>query len=730
MAFDLKKKVKSVLNPEKAKEEELISLIKTKYNLAYSAKGTLHEDWRRFEKAYDGDLFKRNAPEYRADEVSNFVFSTIETMKPIMLSNYPKLNVVPKSPDSFYKSQLVQNALDYEWKREKMFSKLVEASHNALTYGTTIFGLFWNGKTNSGLGDINCKVISPFNFFPDPNATSMDDADYVIYATYKGVGELCDAYPEKAEELKKNTTSSPDSNLLNNAGSFSGNNNVLYIECYFRDYSVDTEVEDELDEEKNPTGNKVETKKRKYPKGRRTIIGGDVLLYDGENPYPTGDFPFKAWRCYPIPNKFFGIGEVKNIVSPQKYRIDIMNSIIENAGMMGNPVWILDKNAGVEKNSLTNRRGLVVRKNPGTEVRREPPPAIPAYIKDIVNTLDSDIEKISGVYDVLRGDRPTGVTAASAITALNEQAQGRIKLKVQLMEEITADIGGLWLRYMQEFWETTRTIRVMGGNYEADELTNVSLEQEQQALMEQSMQMSQEQMPQAQTFNLNGKKVSFQDVTKDDLDGDFDVEITAGSTMQQNKSARLQQLISLAQTPAEDGMPMIDRKTLLENSGVDNVMDVVRRFDTMAQKQQESQLQAQEQQAQASQANQQMKMQETQMKEQMKSESDMQKLQVQHEQDLEKKQVDKQLESQGKLEDVMLAPKEESTEGKSTESKSTKTKEEPQMEQPQEEVNPEAQAMLEQIIQALSQMSPEEVQELAQREPKVAQLLQMISSMQ
>lgn len=710
MAFDIRNKFKSNKKSDNTEEENLVALIKSKYNEAYSAKGKLHDDWRKYEKAYDGEYFIRNTPDYRANEVSNFVFSTIETMKPIMLSNYPKLNVVPKAPESFYKSQLVQNALDYEWKREDMFTKLVESAHSSLVYGTSIFGLFWNGSTNGGLGDVNCRVISPFNFFPSPSATCIEDADYVIYATYKSVGELSNAYPEKAEELKVNTTSSPDTNLLNSESSFHGNNNIMYIECYFRDYSVETEIEDELDEDNNPTGNKVETKKRKYPNGRRVIIGGDVLLYDGENPYETGDFPFRVFKCYPQPNKFWGVGEIQNIISPQKYRTDVMNSIIENAGMMGNPVWIMDKNCGVEKNSLTNRRGLVVRKNPGTEVRRETPPAIPAYIKDIVNTLDADMEKISGVYDVLRGDKPVGVTAASAITALNEQAQGRIKLKVQTMESVIASLGGLWLSYMQQFWVTTRTVRVMGGNYEENELQD---------------NMMMEQQEQQNVFNFNGKELSFQDVTKDDLDGDFDIEITAGSTMQQNKNARLQQLISLAQTPAEDGLPMIDRKTLLENSGIDNIMDVIRHFETKAQQQEQMQMQQQEQQAQLSQQQQQMKQEEKAMELQMKQENEMQKLQMTQEFNMQNKQVDKELDTQSKVEDLMLQPQAQE-EGEEPNKETTSNTENVQ----EEGIDEEGREMLMAIVEQLKQMSPEEVEELAQREPKVAQLLQILSELQ
>ncbi|MGL4330875.1 MAG: portal protein [Clostridium sp.] len=139
---------------------------------------------------------------------------------------------------------------------------------------------------------------------------------------------------------------------------------MLYIECYFRDYEL-MEVED-LEEN---------TKKKimKYLRGSRVIIAGDILLYDGENPYKDGSFPFREWQCYKQPNKFWAISEVEQLLSMQRKICCIYDDIIENAHLMGNPMWIMDKNCGVAENSLSNRKGLIVRKNPGTDVRRNTP---------------------------------------------------------------------------------------------------------------------------------------------------------------------------------------------------------------------------------------------------------------------------------------------------------------------------------------------------------------------
>lgn len=590
------------------KDVELVNLIQLKYRQAYSNMGTKHEQWEKNHQAYTGELFDNEMPSYKSNEISNLVFSTIETVKPIMLSGYPKISVTPKEEADFHKAKINQCAIDYDWRKSNMMEKLLEVVHNQLVYGTGITGLFWNQSLNKGLGDTEPITISPFNLYPDPNATNIDNADYIIYAINKSVGEVIKAYPEKAEELKDQVNNNTDrfidfgkeQNNTNKASS------VLYLECYMRDYAVETEIEDELDSEDKPTGNKFEVKKLKYPNGRRVIVAGDVLLSDGENPYEDdGKFPFEILKCYPQPNSFWGMSEVEQIISPQQHMTNIMNSVIENAMLMGNPIWILDKNCGVEKNTLTNRNGLVIRKNPGTEIKRDAPTPLPAYIQNTISDLKYDIERVSGIYDSVRGEKPTGVSSAVAIQALNEQAQGRIKLKVMLLEMFISRLGIKWLSRIHQFWETKRAIKVVG-----------------EPFMEDQQQLNQESMKgDVPMTSPDGKPMSFVYADKEDLRGDFDLDVFAGSTMFANKSAKLQLLIQLAQTTAEDGLPMVDRKTILEFAEIMNAEEVLLRFESAKKAQQESQSQQASQQQEMVAQQQQAKAQADIQKEQLKQES-------------------------------------------------------------------------------------------------------------
>jgi hypothetical protein len=646
MAFFNKKKKEQELATE-GDSSKIATMVKQLYQRAYDAKSSEHERWDRNMKAYTGELFLKNLPDYKVQEISNYMFSTVETIKPIMLSENPKVLVLPNYQNQYEKSENVQHAIDYEWQREKMFGKLVSAITSGLIYGNLISAITWDANDMNGLGNVKYTNISVWNFFPDPMATCIEDCEYVIYAVYKSVGEIIKAFPDKAEELKNNIVTPSDTYLNYGKDTSYARNQILCLECYLRDWST------EVTEEEQEDGSTKQMTKLKYPNGRHILIAGDVVLVDEQSIYKGNDFPYRMWKCYEIPGKFWAFGEVDQIISPQESIANITNDVIENIGLTSNPVWIVDKNSGIEKNSLTNRKGLVVRKNPGTDVHREPGQSLPAYITNIVEMLKKDIEVISGVHDVTRGERPTGITAGVAIQALNESAQSRIKLKVQNLEDYLASVGSLWHKLISQFWVTPRMIRVTGGKYSASSTSGVF------------------------TKPQDEEGIEFTEISKDDVDGDFDIFIVGGSTMPVNKTSRLQQLIQIAQTAGEDGKPMIDRQTMLENADIPNVSEILQRFDAVNQ----NELMLQQQQTQ------------------QQFDMGMQKDMINQQMSLQGEQAKLQSEVGGQ----------DSTE------------------QPVQD-DGEQQALM-QVIRTLLTMNPEKVMELAKQSPEVEQALQMMQEM-
>lgn len=486
---------------EKYDEQQLASHWNFKFKNAMVHKAEYTKRWQTYFDAYNGDYFKNDSlPDYRSNMVSNYIFAIIETIRPIMLDNDPKFQAMPRNPDGMQFSDDLQEALMYEWDREKVNRKLYKELINTLVTGNAVFFIPWNSKKKV----VNAIAVNPFNIFQDPLATDVEDADYIIYASYKSAEFLQRMFPDKKDKLIGGDVNYSEL-VHDNDKNARVDNQILVLEVWTRGYEIE--------------GSEV------YPKGRLLHICPElgIVLSNKENPYKDGELPFVVLKDYDIPGKFWGEGEVSQLLSPQTYMNELNNAIIDSAKTTANMPWIVDKNSGIGVGKITSRPGLIIRKNPGTEVRREQPPQMPMYVTNAVETYKSDLEMISGVHNTLRGENSSGVYTAQGILALQEAGHVRIRLKVKLLEDSLANIAELWVSRMKQFWKDDKWVKVSSfdGGYDLKKFT------------------------------------------KEALEYDYDIKITAGSTMPVNRGAMLDLMIRLAQTNMPDGQPIVDRESVV-----------------------------------------------------------------------------------------------------------------------------------------------------------------------
>ena len=681
------------------KERKLVEWVYSKFKQAYVAKAPLMDKWKEYMSAYKGTYFQnKNLPDYKSNEISNHVFSTIETIRPIMTDNNPKFLAVPSTPAGMEFSADVQTALDYEWDREKMPLKLPAQLIPMLVYGNAVWFVQWDGKDGE-YGNISIKPVDPFNIFPDPLAESIDNSEFLVYATYRNANQIKQQFPEKASAIEGSRITMSELVAERDNNDTQDANQVLILEMWCRDWVTMDET--------------VEGKKQlKYPKGRVITCLPElgILLSDKKNPYKDGKFPFVLMKNYDIPFEFWGVGEVEQIMSPQHYVNELTNQIIDNAKNTANMQWIIDKNSGIGQGKLTNRPGLVIRKTPGSEVRRDTPPAMPNYVREQIEVLKKDIQDISGVFDSLKGEQQGSVTAASAILALQEASQARIRLKIKLMEASLSELAQIVYSRMQQFWKLDRWVRIT---------------------------------------DVEGNP-SFREIGAQVLSNDYDLKVMAGSTMPVNRNAMLDLMIRLAQTNGEDGLPLVDRKAVLEFLPTGDKKAITDRFAELQAQQQQAQQQQlqQEQQMQMQQAQQQkgeldqsVTEQVMQMLQQVIQASDMTSKQVDElimdKEQRDKKEYESQIEEKGYkrgLKDGKLQKEEKEKEVTPVEETSDVNEEEKKMlekqllsENAQMEEALSAQQIPDEVLEellALAQQDPEMFREIIQSYPQLVEMLQ------
>lgn len=511
------------LSKEEEAEMNLASYWNMKFKESMVTKAPYTKRWTTYWDAYRGDYFKNtNLPDYKSNLVSNYIFSIIETIRPIMFDNDPKYQAIPRQPEGLDYSNDWQEVLTYEWDRENMGIKTIREAITLLVTGSAVYFVPWDKESRN----IKAIPVSPDNIFPDPLATCVEDAGYIIYAKYTHNNLLKKQFPHKAHRFVGASVNY--SELVNqNDRNAQVDDQVLVLEIHAKDYESLMTTE---------TGTAL-----KYPKGRVLVLCPElgVVLEDKENPYEDGKFPFVLMKDYDVPGKFWGEGEVAQLISPQQYMNELNNAILDNAKTTANMPWIVDKNAGIGEGKITSRPGLVIRKNPGTEVRREQAPNMPNYVVGAVEQYKHDMEQVSGIFDSIKGNSETGVYTAQGILALQEAGQARIRLKVKLYESALTQLAKMWVSRIKQFWKEDRYIGItrFDGSYDIKAFTN------------------------------DAKKF------------EYDVKITAGSTMPVNRGAMLDLMIRLAQTPMPDGQNLVDREAVVSYLPEEAKSTILRRMN-------------------------------------------------------------------------------------------------------------------------------------------------------
>ena len=239
---------------------------------------------------------------------------------------------------------------------------------------------------------------------------------------------------------------------------------------------IDNHIEEHEEMKKlNPTG-----QEPKFEDGWRVIKWVEnIILYDGENPEENGMLPIVPFYCYKD-DSIYGFGEIKNIIDAQRTLNDMDFRELEGLRLTSNPGWIGDQECEVDDEKLTNEPGLVVLKKRGTELRRLEPGTVSPQLDGRKQADQQFMEQASGQNEVtMNGDLPQGNASGVAVSKIQTQAVGRIRLKsrgleyysMKLLAELTASL-------IINNWTEEKLLRFRGESSKIEEVVYNPLEVE------------------------------------------------------------------------------------------------------------------------------------------------------------------------------------------------------------------------------------------------------------
>jgi len=520
-----------------------------KYQKAKKYKKNYDKDWDRWYKFYAGAHWDMTRPDWKSTPVVIFIWSTIETIIPIMTDSSPQWMIAPSEPANAETAEVIADIMKRIWVKNDMDLKLPIILRNAMKYGTGFAKVWWKQpETDKELGDVEVSIVDPRHIFPSPGAIELDDAAYVVYAANVPINYVERMYPDAKGKLiggiweedltvSKTITSQtggygtavigPVQSATNISDGTGSNSSTSWASGEQAHRAI---------EDRSKLCTILECWHRKDGRAWLTVCANGIPLRHAESPFEHNMFPFVKFVDYAIASSFWGMGEIQQLERLQDFINKRRGQTQDILRLTASPPLVADANSGINPKAMTTRPGSIIYKNPGTQVQWLVPPQLPSALFEVQALDKQDFDSVSGILDVTQGRRPKGIEAASAINELQEAAQTRLRLKVRNLEGSLRKLGKLAVALVQEFYDDERVIRIVGVNPQKPDFVVINQE----------------------IVDQEGNAVRINDVSV----GEYDIEIGVGSTLPVNKTKLYQEVLQLYQ------LGIVDAQCVLENSSL------------------------------------------------------------------------------------------------------------------------------------------------------------------
>ena len=379
---------------------------------------------------------------------SAWLFNSLANKHADFMDNYPEPNVLPREEGDKPHAKQLSEIMPVILERNEFEQTYNDAAWYKLKQGTCCYGVFWNSKLENGLGDIDIKQIDLLNIFFEPGIKDIQKSRNVFTVELVDKDLLEGQYPFLEGKLASST---------------------LDVKEYIHDENID-----------NSEKCAVVDWYYKMWDGSREILHyckfvGDEVLYASENDpnyaergfYDHAMYPFVFDTLFTIEDSPCGFGYVDIMKDPQMY-IDKLNQIIiKNAFMAGKKRWFVKQTSSINLDQFADwdKDFVEVAGNlDEASIREFTVNPLPNFIVDHLQMKIDELKETSGNRDFSQGGTSSGVTAASAIAALQEAGSKLSRDMIKTSYRAFQQINYIVLELIRQFYDEIRSFRITGEN--------------------------------------------------------------------------------------------------------------------------------------------------------------------------------------------------------------------------------------------------------------------------
>ena len=379
---------------------------------------------------------------------SGWLFNAIANKHADAMDNYPSPNVLPREEGDKAEAEMLSSIIPVILEQNDFEETYDNVWDYKLKAGTGIYGVFWDKEKLNGLGDISIRKVDIINLFWESGITDIQRSRNLFHVELADNDLLIGAHPELEGKL---------------------GNSTMDLSKYIYDDSVDT-------------NNKSAVVDWYYKKnqGGKTVLHyckyvNDVVLFATENEpefaergwYDHGLYPFVFDPLFSVEGTPCGFGYIDVGKSAQEY-IDRGNqAIMQNMLANARPRHFISTSGSVnEEEYMDLSKDLIhVDGNLGQDsiVPVQGKSLDATYVQVITNKVD-ELKEVTGNRDISTGGTSSGVTAASAIAAMQEAGSKLSRDNCKASYRAFRKICMMIIELIRQFYDIPRCFRIMGEN--------------------------------------------------------------------------------------------------------------------------------------------------------------------------------------------------------------------------------------------------------------------------
>lgn len=387
------------------------------------------------------------------EPTSAWLFNSLANKHADAMDNYPSASVLPREQSDNASAEQLSEILPVIIEQNGYKKTYSAKWWYKLKQGSACEGVFWNPQKYNGLGDIEIKKIDLLNLFWEPGIENIQDSRNIFHVCLRDNDVLSQEYPQLKGKLGGKT---------------------IETSQYIYDDNIDTSEKSVVVDwyYKRLVGSRTVLHYCKFCNGEVLFASENDPQYAESGFYNHGKYPFVFDTLFPEEGSLVGFGYLDIMKDPQMQIDKYDQAFMQSAVAASRRRFFINAASGKinEKEFLDVSNPFVhVDGRLGEDSIKEitMTPLNDIYVALRTNKID-ELKETSGNRDFSQGSTTSGVTAASAIAALQEAGSKLSRDMIQTSYDSYEEVLYLCIELIRQFYDAPRSFRITGKSGEQE----------------------------------------------------------------------------------------------------------------------------------------------------------------------------------------------------------------------------------------------------------------------